>query len=78
MSPSLRTPIFIGSTNISSINVKYLRHIPAVSQNPNLFDATTTENMSGNEHVSEVDIYEGCQRRRVCESEGGAGDSDMG
>lgn len=52
--------ITIGSHDLACIDVNYLRdHVAVVSQNPNLFDATITENISyGSIEMSLEDVQE--------------------
>ncbi|KAJ6496976.1 P-loop containing nucleoside triphosphate hydrolase protein [Mycena vitilis] len=59
--------IFIGLHELRSTNVNYLRHnVSVVSQNPNLFDATITENISyGNTQLTFADVRRAAQAASV-------------
>jgi ATP-binding cassette subfamily B (MDR/TAP) protein 1 len=59
--------IFIGLHELPSTNVTHLRHnVSVVSQNPNLFDATITENISyGNTQLSFADVRRAAQAASV-------------
>lgn len=61
--------ITIGGTDLSSIDVRHLRHhISVVSQNPNLFDTTIAENIRyGDDTVSDVDIRKAAKAANVHE-----------
>jgi ATP-binding cassette subfamily B (MDR/TAP) protein 1 len=57
----------IGSHDLSTIDVDYLReHVAVVSQNPNLFDATITENISyGSKNLSFEDVQQAARAANV-------------
>ncbi|KAJ7709793.1 P-loop containing nucleoside triphosphate hydrolase protein [Mycena rosella] len=59
--------IFIGLHELHSTNVTHLRHnVSVVSQNPNLFDATITENISyGNAALTFADVRRAAQAANV-------------
>src|SRR5580698_7157692 len=59
--------ISIGSHLLGSTDVTYLReHVSVVSQNPNLFDATISENIAyGNSTISETDIQTAAKAANV-------------
>ncbi|KAF7363533.1 hypothetical protein MSAN_01009800 [Mycena sanguinolenta] len=59
--------IFIGLHELPSTSVTHLRHnVSVVSQNPNLFDATITENISyGNTALSFADVRRAAQAANV-------------
>ncbi|KAJ7430740.1 P-loop containing nucleoside triphosphate hydrolase protein [Mycena galericulata] len=61
--------IFIGLHELHSTNVAHLRHnVSVVSQNPNLFDATITENISyGNTDLTFADVQRAAQAASVHE-----------
>ncbi|KAJ7125492.1 P-loop containing nucleoside triphosphate hydrolase protein [Mycena crocata] len=59
--------IFIGLHELHMTNVTHLRHhVSVVSQNPNLFDATITENISyGNSELTFADVRRAAQAANV-------------
>jgi ATP-binding cassette subfamily B (MDR/TAP) protein 1 len=59
--------IFIGLHELHSTDVTHLRHnVSVVSQNPNLFDATITENISyGNTELTFADVQRAAQAANV-------------
>lgn len=59
--------IFIGLHELHSMNVAHLRHnVSVVSQHPNLFDATITENISyGNADLTSADVRRAAQAASV-------------
>ncbi|KAJ7285724.1 P-loop containing nucleoside triphosphate hydrolase protein [Mycena rebaudengoi] len=59
--------IFIGLHELHSTDVSHLRHnVSVVSQNPNLFDATITENISyGNTELTFADVQRAAQAANV-------------
>ncbi|KAJ7271891.1 P-loop containing nucleoside triphosphate hydrolase protein [Mycena haematopus] len=59
--------IFIGLHELPSTNVTHLRHhVSVVSQNPNLFDTTITENISyGNAELTFADVRRAAQAANV-------------
>jgi ATP-binding cassette subfamily B (MDR/TAP) protein 1 len=59
--------ISIGSNNVNATDVTHLReHVAVVSQNPNLFDATISENISyGNTSLTDSDIRRAAKAANV-------------
>ncbi|KAJ2933006.1 hypothetical protein H1R20_g4086, partial [Candolleomyces eurysporus] len=61
--------VFVGSTQLRDIDIRYLRdNISVVSQHPNLFDASISENIRyGNTSLSDADIQEAAKAASVHE-----------
>jgi ATP-binding cassette subfamily B (MDR/TAP) protein 1 len=59
--------IAIGPNKLQWFDIQHLReHVAVVSQNPNLFDATITENISyGNTHLTEADIHRAAKAAHI-------------
>jgi ATP-binding cassette, subfamily B (MDR/TAP), member 1 len=64
--PSAGT-ISVGETDIRSVEIHHLReHVAVVSQNPNLFDATVSENIRyGNKNITETDVRRAAKAAHV-------------
>ena len=59
--------ISIGPCSLRSMDIHHLReHVAVVSQNPNLFDATISENIAyGDKAISEVDVRQAAKAAHV-------------